>query len=66
MENSNFTWTAFGFFILLIIAIAFTATEDKKSEQYQEQEYCAMVELHQKTNGDQGWPDFKHIYKDRC
>ena len=66
MENSNFTWAAFGFFILLIIAIAFTATEDKKSEQYQEQEYCSMVELHQKTKGDQGWPDFKHIYKDRC
>ena len=66
MENSNFTWAAFGFFILFIIAIAFTATEDKKSEQYQEQEYCSMVELHQKTKGDQGWPDFKHIYKDRC
>ena len=43
-----------------------TATEDKKADEYQEQEYCSMVELYQKTNGDAGWPDFKHTYNKSC
>ena len=66
MEDFKFTWSAFGFFILFIIAAAFTATEDKKTDEYQEQEYCSMVELYQQTKGEAGWPDFKHTYNKSC
>ena len=66
MEDFKFTWAAFGAYVLLITALAFTATEDKKADEYQEQEYCSMVELYQKTNGDAGWPDFKHTYNKSC
>lgn len=66
MEGFRFTWAAFGFFILYLIAAAFIAIEDKKADEYQEQEYCSMVELYQQTKGEAGWPDFKHTYNKSC
>lgn len=53
-------------FLVVVFILAVVSNEDKKADEYQEQEYCSMVELYQQTNGEAGWPDFKHTYNKSC
>lgn len=55
-----------GVSLLVMLILVVVSNEDKKADEYQEQEYCSMVELYQQTNGDAGWPDFKHTYNKSC
>lgn len=45
----------------LLIAVAgylIVSTMDAQDAEREFQHYCRMVELHDQTNGEQGWPDY--------
>lgn len=42
----------------LIVAMGIVGQSDFEEEQRQQDEYCAMVKLWKKTNGQQGWPAY--------
>lgn len=39
--------------------IGWSLLQDEKDAALQAAEYCEMVELWQRTNGQAGWPDYK-------
>jgi len=41
-----------------LVALYITAPEQSEAER-QVEEYCEMVEIWDKTNGDAGWPPYK-------
>ena len=51
---------------LSLMALAFTYTVDQAAMDKQQSHYCEMVELHQSSGGELGWPDFKETYEESC
>lgn len=50
--------------LLLILVVAGTMDFTERSNQ--DANYCRMVEMHQDTDGEFGWPDFDNKYKELC
>lgn len=51
---------------IIIAAIAYASTLDYSTAKDTQQRYCKMVELHQDTNGEHGWPDYQNTYGESC
>ena len=59
-------WKTFAGLSFTVMVLAFVGTFDRQDAQNQEDLYCEMVNLHQDTNGDQGWPDYSKNYDEVC
>lgn len=57
---------AVGLLGLFLIGLAITGEGDMREAQTQSKEYCEMVELYIQSDGENGWPDYKHSYKEGC
>lgn len=49
------------FIVTTIIILVFSAVGelDYEEAQYQQHEYCEMVNLWHRTNGESGWPEYR-------
>jgi len=51
---------------ITLAAVAYATTADYSAAQATQQRYCNMVDLHQDTNGEHGWPDYQNNYSEVC
>lgn len=49
----------------LFICIALVGSGDLQEAKAEQANYCEMVSLFKKTNGEYGWPDYKGTFE-RC
>jgi len=52
--------------IAILATVTYASTADYSTAQGTQQRYCKMVELHQDTRGEHGWPDYKNAYEESC
>ena len=52
--------------ILLLLTMGIVGRGDYEEALLVEQEYCEMVDLWGKTNGRDGHPDWRKLYKQAC
>lgn len=58
---------ALGVIVSIVIACySLVSKGDRDTAVVMESEYCEMVDLYNSSQGQQGWPDFKHKYEDMC
>lgn len=52
--------------LIIAAALLSAACADTAAIDGERAKYCEMVELHQRTGGVLGWPDFENRYKKEC
>jgi hypothetical protein len=58
--------TIFGSLAVLLVMAGFAGASDLEDAVRQEQLYCENVALYIKTDGQQGWPDYRELYNTMC
>jgi hypothetical protein len=49
--------------MLLAIGMIWVSQQDFESAEQEFKFYCEMIDLHEKTDGEQGWPDYENLKK---
>jgi hypothetical protein len=57
---------AVGLLGLFLIGLGIAGEGDMREAEVQSREYCEMVELHIRSEGENGWPDYKNSYEEGC
>jgi len=58
-------WQTAAIGALVLFALAIAGTSDYAEEVRADRFYCEMVEIHQASGGEHGWPDFDNKW-DEC
>lgn len=61
MTEIHFSLIALGAIIL-----GLGLTSDFEEQKSIADNYCEMVEIHKRTGGGAGWPDYKGTYDEQC
>lgn len=48
---------------VILIALGMAGEGDMREAQFQSKEYCEMVDLYIRSEGENGWPDYKNSYE---
>lgn len=58
-------YQATGFILATLVAMGLVGRSDHQAEELEFRHYCRMVELHRRTGGELGWPDYRGL-ADEC
>lgn len=51
---------------VLLIVLGIAGDDDLAMAETQAGNYCHMVALYKRTNGENGWPDYQRNYAEVC
>ena len=57
---------AVGLLGLFLIGLGMAGEGDMREAELQSKEYCEMVDLYIRSEGENGWPDYKNTYEEGC